>query len=107
MTTPARPNGHASVAAADRRGRFLTMPNGRALAQTSELPQAFHLRARRQRPILFHHLAHLHVLLDDLVHFLHARAAALGDALAPLPVNHVMVAALLVGHGIDYGFDLL
>src|SRR5438477_12418128 len=108
MTTLAGANSRATVRSRIGRGRFETwFPMARASAQPGEFAQPFHFGAGRQGAILLHHLAHLHVLLDDLIHFLHAGAAALGDALAPLAIDDVVVAALLVGHGIDDGLDLL
>ena len=46
-------------------------------------------------PYCFIIVAHLQVLLEDLVHFLHGGAAACGDALAAFAVDDVVIAALL------------
>src|ERR1700722_12665214 len=51
--------------------------------------------------VLLHHLAHVGVLLQDLIYFLHRRAAAERDAFAPLAVNQIRIRALLGGHGIN------
>src|SRR6266849_893946 len=66
---------------------------------------AFHFGAGGHGAVLLHHGAHLEVLLEDGVDVLDGGAAALGDALAAFAVDDVVVAALLVGHGIDDGFD--
>src|SRR5256885_15576215 len=68
--------------------------------------QAFHFAAGGHGAVLLHHLAHLHVLLQDLVDFLNASAAPFGDALTAFAVDDVVIAALLIGHGVDDGFDL-
>src|SRR5216683_6561511 len=73
--------------------------------QTREFAEAFHFAAGGHGAVLLHHGAHLQVLLEDGINVLNRCAAALGDALPALAVNNVMVAALLVGHGIDDGFD--
>ena len=44
-------------------------------------------------------------MLQNRIDVLHGRAAAFGDALAPLAIDHVVIAALLVGHGVDDGLD--
>src|SRR5712692_4991601 len=101
--------GPGSARAQSRRPISLTrachydLPSGEA----REFAQAFHLGAGGQGAVLLHHLAHLHVLLEDLVDLLHGGAAAFGDALAALAVDDVVVAAFLVGHGIDDGFEAL
>src|SRR5437016_6785530 len=73
--------------------------------KAGELAEAFHFVAGGHGAVLLHHGAHLQVLLEDDVDVLHRRAAAFGDALASLAVNNVVVAAFLVGHGVDDGFD--
>src|SRR5208283_4022744 len=77
------------------------------LAETGELAEALHLGAGSHRPILLHHRAHLQILLHHLIHLLHRSAAALGDALATFAIDHVMVPAFFIGHGIDDRLDLL
>ena len=42
-------------------------------------------------------------MFEDGVDVLHRRAAAFGDALAPFAVDHIVIASLLVGHGVDNG----
>src|SRR5207253_10770162 len=79
---------------------------GTALSRKAgELAEALHFVAGGHGAVLLHHGAHLQVLLEDDVDVLHRRAAAFGDALASLAVNDVVVAAVLVGHGVDDGFD--
>src|SRR5216684_4149190 len=75
--------------------------------QTREFAEAFHFAAGGQSAVLLHHGAHLQVLLEDGVNVLDRCAATLGDALPPLAVNNVVVAALFVGHRIDDGLYLL
>ena len=50
-------------------------------------------------------LRHLIVLAEEVVDLLDAGAGAGGDAFAAAAVDEVGVAALLVGHGVDDGFD--
>src|SRR4029079_18225378 len=45
-----------------------------------------------------HHLAHLRVLLQQIVHFLNRCPAAFGDALAPLAVDDHVIGALFRRH---------
>src|SRR5476649_2625456 len=47
------------------------------------------------------HLLHLHELLQQTIHFLDRRAAALRDALAAAPVDDVLLAPLIRRHGTD------
>src|SRR6266851_5142015 len=75
--------------------------------QTREFAEAFHFAAGGHSAVLLHHGAHLQVLLEDGVNVLDRCAATLGDALPPLAVNNVVVAALFVGHRIDDGLHLL
>src|SRR5260370_38546131 len=74
------------------------------LRQTAEFAEAFHFCAGGHGAVLLHHGAHLQALLEDGVDVLNGGAAAFGDALAALAVDAVVVAALLVGHGVDDGF---
>jgi len=74
--------------------------------EAREFSEAFHFCARSHRAVLFHHRAHLHVLLDDLIYILHGSAAAFGDAFTAFAVDHVVIATLFVGHGIYNGFHL-
>ena len=55
---------------------------------------------------MLHHGAHLQVLLQDLVDVLNGGAAAFCDALAALTVDDIVILTLLIGHGVDDGFDL-
>ena len=50
-----------------------------------------------------HHFTRLRVLLQQIVHVLHAGAAALGDAAAARTVDEHVVAALFGSHGVDDG----
>ena len=59
-----------------------------------ELAEAFQAASAGQAAVLLHHAAHVGVLLEDLIHFLHSGAAAFGDALAALAVDQVVVGAL-------------
>src|SRR5580658_8629213 len=54
--------------------------------------------------ILLHHLAHVGVLLQHLIHFLYRSAATESAALATLAVNQVGISALRSGPGMDNGF---
>src|SRR5262249_45915345 len=74
--------------------------------KTGEFAEAFHFGAGGQGTVLLHHLAHLHVLLQNHVDVLHRCAAALCDALAAFAVNEVVIITLLIGHGVDDRFDL-
>src|SRR5208283_209979 len=76
-------------------------------AHPGELAKAFHPGARRHRAVLLHHRAHLQILLDYRVYVLHGGAAAARNPLAPLAVNHIVVAALFVGHRVDDRLHLL
>jgi len=49
----------------------------------------------------------LQKLLDQAIHFLHARPAATRNALLPAAVDQRMVASFTRGHGIDHGRDPL
>ena len=53
----------------------------------------------------FEHFGHLGVLAEEVVDLLDGDAGAGGDALAAAAVDEVGVLALLVGHGVDDGFD--
>src|SRR5580765_4124972 len=75
--------------------------------EASEFAEAFHFCASGHGAVLLHHGAHLHVLLNDGVDVLHRGAAAGGDALAALAVDQIVIAAFGIGHGVDYGFNLL
>ena len=50
------------------------------------------------------HFAHLGVLAQELVHFLHAGSGAPRDALAPAAIDDLMMIALFRRHGINDGF---
>src|SRR5450755_532876 len=80
----------------------LRMRSGHA----GEFAEAFHFGAGGHGAVLLHHLAHLHVLLYYGVDVLDGGAASGGDAFAAFAVDYVMVAALLIGHGVDDRFDL-
>src|SRR6186713_1120396 len=51
------------------------------------------------------HLAHLHELLQQPVHFLDRRPAASRDPLAPAPVDDLTPAPLVRRHRADHRFD--
>ena len=51
------------------------------------------------------HLAHLRILPQQLVHFLHRSAGASSNALAAAAGDDLMVIALLLRHRIDDGLD--
>src|SRR5271169_532765 len=75
--------------------------------QSRELSQSLQLRPRGHRAVLLHHRAHLQILLQNLIHILHGRPAALRNPLPPLPVNNIVVLPLLIRHRIDDSLDLL
>src|SRR5713226_7821110 len=77
----------------------------RRSGQSGELAKTLHFCTGSHGPVLLHHRTHLEVLLENRVDVLHGGAASFGDALAAFSVDDVVVAALLVGHGIDDGFD--
>src|SRR5215207_3153775 len=53
---------------------------------------------------ILHHLLSLDVLLQELIHRLHACPASLGNPLLATPVENLMAAALLGRHRVDDGF---
>src|SRR5262245_9786528 len=53
---------------------------------------------------VFEHLAHLCILPQKLVYFLHAGAGAAGDSFAPAAVDQLVVIALFRRHGVNNGF---
>ena len=67
------------------------------------LHQASHLAAGDH----LHHLAGLLELLQQAVHLLDVRAAALCDAVAAAAVQDFRMLAFLRGHGVDDGLDAL
>src|SRR5260370_31148071 len=79
--------------------RLLKVRRIYALAHSREFAEALHPGTGGHCAVLLHHRAHLQVLLEDLIYVLHRGTAALRDALAPLAVNHVVVAAFFVGRG--------
>ena len=54
---------------------------------------------------MFHHFRHLGVLSEEVVDLRDGGAGAEGNAFAAAAVDDGGVAALLVGHGVDDGFD--
>ena len=66
---------------------------------------AHHLCGHAAFAHLLEHLGHLGVLAEEVVDVLNLGAGAFGDALAAAAVDDLVVAALLVGHGVDDGFE--
>src|SRR5207248_8623067 len=62
-------------------------------------------RAQSALPHPLHQLAGLVELLHELVHVLHGRSAAGGDALAAAAVQDVVIAPLLERHRLDDRLD--
>src|SRR6202162_2276687 len=60
--------------------------SNKELRHAAEFAEALEAALGGERAVLLHHLAHLQVLLQDLVHFLHGGAAAAGDAFPALGV---------------------
>ena len=79
----------------------------KGLRNAAEFPEALEAALGSERAVLIHHLAHLQVLLQHLIHLLDGGAAAAGDALAPFAVDEVVIVAFGVGHRIDDGLDAL
>ena len=81
----------------------------KVLLRESDLSQ-FHSRQPAHHVAFAHlleHLAHLRILPEKVVHFLHRSARSAGDALATAAVDHVVVTAFVSGHRIDDGFDMI
>src|SRR5262249_49357929 len=74
--------------------------------QASEFAEALHFGAGSHSAILLHHLAHLHILLQDLIDVLDGSAAAFRYSFAALAVDDVVIEPLLIGHGVDDGLYL-
>ena len=74
---------------------------GTGLRDSTELAKPFETALSGKCAVLLHHLAHLQVLLQDLIYFLHGRAAATSNTFTPLAIDQVVIVALGVGHRID------
>src|SRR6185312_8640409 len=74
------------------------------LAQTTQLPQLLSEDTHVARQTL-HHFPRLPVLLEQIVHFVHRRAAAARDAAAAAAVDNHMIIPLPRRHRIDDGHD--
>ena len=53
----------------------------------------------------FEHFAHLHVLAQHLIYFLHAGSGATRDTLAAAAGDQFVIFSLGRGHGVDDGFN--
>src|SRR5271163_3915889 len=75
------------------------------LLPSGQLPHQTALHLAAACPDRLEHLPHLHVLLEQLIHFLHRRSRTAGDTLAAAAGDDLVVIALLLGHRVDDRLD--
>src|SRR5882762_1746551 len=104
---PASEKGPYSAQCTQMRYRGQGFLPSQGLRCASELAKALEPALGCERAVLLHHLAHLQVLLQHLIHLLHGGAAAACDPLAAFAINHIVVVAFGRRHRVDDGLDAL